>query len=527
MPVTGLSVPDTPLTIRDRSQLIGGPAAQGRLGDVLLSNDKIRVIIQKPTKNAGIGSFGGTIIDAYHAGGGEGDQWGELFPMVNVEWTINYYDYAVVSDGTDGSPQILRAQGIIDTYDYLDLDWIADAASAVLNQQVSFADRFDDRRDPFQVNEELRDLPAEVVTEYRLDPGKNYVQIDTTFTNPSDHPISFPVGDFLAGSGALNLLIPGIGFAPEPTQQLGNQTPAVIYTAFDDGDVSYGYFFDPENFDAKTTSLSYSGLTGVLLGEEFLKILPIGSNTVPEIHFALEPESQKTITRYFVVGDGSAGSVLDAGLQILNALTADVSGEVRDAAGNPAAGAVVAVKKPGGGTVVTYRSDAAGQFRGRLPTGEESTGQMFGEGRYEVWVEKKGFHANGTARAGNCEPAQIDLSAGAPAFVTCTLGQSGKIQIGGVVDAETGLNIPARLTIVGEDPSPETKGAGTFSDTNVFKKPFGIVDSLLINAMGGIGLSTENSFDLEPVTYLFVFSHGPEYSIVERAVTVAEGGTVA
>ncbi|MBI4125280.1 MAG: hypothetical protein HY466_05055, partial [Deltaproteobacteria bacterium] len=88
MPITALSVPDTPLTIRDRSQLIGGPAAQGRLGDVLLSNDKIRVIIQKPSKNAGIGSFGGTIIDAYHAGGGEGDQWGELFPMVNVEWTI-------------------------------------------------------------------------------------------------------------------------------------------------------------------------------------------------------------------------------------------------------------------------------------------------------------------------------------------------------------------------------------------------------------------------------------------------------
>lgn len=530
MSPTGLSAPDTPLTIRENSQLIGGPAAQGRLGDVLLSNNKIRVIIQKPSKNAGIGSFGGTIIDAYHAGGEGKDQWGELFPMVNVEWTINYYTYEVPAgmDGSNGGAQVLRAEGIIDTYDYLDLDWIADAASAVLNQQVAFADRFDDRRDPFQVNEELRDLPPEVVTEYRLDPGKNYVQIDTTFANPSDHPIAFPVGEFLVGGGALQLLIPGVGFAPEAAQQIGNPTPAVIYSGFDEGDVSYGYFYDPKDFATKTTSLSYSGLTGVLLGEEFLKILPIGTNAVPEIHFALEPESEKTIRRYFVVGDGSAGSVLDAGLKVLNVLTAEISGEVRSADGAPMEGATVAVKKRGGGTVVTYRSDTAGAFRGQLPTGEDAMGQMFSEGKYEVWVEKRGCHANGTARAGNCEPANIDLSAGAPALVICTLGDTGGVELmGGVTDAQTGLKIPARLTIVGEDPSPETKGAGTFSDTGVFTRPFGIVDSLLINAGGGIGLSTDNRFDLEPGTYLFVFSHGLEYSIAEREVTVAPGGTVA
>ncbi len=50
--------PVTPFTITDDSQLIGGPVAQGRVGDVLLENDRIKVIIQKPRKNSGVNSFG-------------------------------------------------------------------------------------------------------------------------------------------------------------------------------------------------------------------------------------------------------------------------------------------------------------------------------------------------------------------------------------------------------------------------------------------------------------------------------------
>ena len=59
-----VSTPTTALTVADSSQLIGGPAAQGRVGDILLSNSKIRVLIQKASKDAGIGSFGGNNLDA-------------------------------------------------------------------------------------------------------------------------------------------------------------------------------------------------------------------------------------------------------------------------------------------------------------------------------------------------------------------------------------------------------------------------------------------------------------------------------
>ena len=51
--------------IEHRSQLIGGPAAAGAVGDCLLENDKIRVIVHgRPEHTGDSVGFGGTIIDA-------------------------------------------------------------------------------------------------------------------------------------------------------------------------------------------------------------------------------------------------------------------------------------------------------------------------------------------------------------------------------------------------------------------------------------------------------------------------------
>ncbi|MDO8526494.1 MAG: CehA/McbA family metallohydrolase [Deltaproteobacteria bacterium] len=539
-----VATPQTALTVKEDSELIGGPGAQGTKGDVILSNDKIRVLLQKPAKNSGLNVFGGNIIDAdrVRAPGEAGnDHFYALFPLVNIEWTINNFDYIVIADGKDGEAQILRASGMIDVYDYLDLDWIADASLAIIGQQINFADRFDDRRSPFQVDDTVKDMYPQVTTDFRLDPHANYVQIDTTFSNPSSHPISMPVGDFLVGGGELQMLIPGLGFSPPTVSQVGQNTPAIIFSAFPGGDVSYGYFYDIGSFkkpkdkekpDAPdelytTSSLSYSGVTGVLLGEEFLKILPLGNRATPDIHFVIPPETDRVLTRYFVVGDGSAGSVLDTGLQILKVPTATLTGQVVVASGAPIYGATVAVKKLGGGTIVTYVTDVNGRFHGLLPTGKGLVGQAFGSGKYEVWVEKEGYHENGTLRAGSCTPSQIDLTQIQGTQIVCTLGETGIVQISGGVTDETGMKIPSRLTIVGTDPSPETEGAGTFSDIGVFVKPFGIVDAKLINAAGGIGLKRGNSFELEPGTYHFVFSHGPEYSIVERDVTVQASSSIS
>lgn len=525
--------PNTPFTVTDAGELIGGPLAQGRIGDVLLKNDRIRVIIQKPAKNAGVNSFGGNIIDADLVGGA-GDHFGSLFPLVNAEWTVNYYNYEVVADGSDGGPKVLRAYGRIDVYDYLNLSFIADVAESMVGQQVTWSRRFDDRGDPFDIYSDLKGADQEIVTEYSLAPGASHVKIDTTFRNGGGEDTIMPVGDFLNGSGALQFLIPGMGFSPALMNQVAGDTPGIIYSGLPGTRVSYGYFYDTQSFvdpdsgdRLKTGSLSFSGVTGVILGEEFMKLLAAGNGGQPDINFTIPAGGERTITRYFVVGDGSAASVFEEALRIFGVGTRKLNGTVVDGAGQPVAGATVAVKKKNGGTVVAYTTDTSGVFSGELPYGNDMVSQMFGGGIYDVAVDKKGYHLNGTGTAGSCEPAAVDLTTQAGVAVACTVGEKGTVTIaGGVADADTGLTMPARLTIVGEDPSPEGTSAGTFKDILVNKYPFGIVDVKYLAIDGTIGFSGSSSFELEPGTYLFVFSRGTEYTTDEHLVTVSAGGSV-
>lgn len=527
--------PDTPFTIKDSSKLIGGPLAQGKIGDVLLENDRIRVIIQKPSKNAGLFSFGGIIIDAdrVRPQGDQGnDQFGSIFPFVNVEWTVNYTNYEVTSTGEQDGVKMLRATGTIDAWDYIDLDFVGEVAEGAIGQALTFSRRFDDRGNPFEIYDDLRGVNTEVVTEYRLEDGKNYVRIDTTFKNNGGTEVLMPVGDIVNGSGELNFLIPGLGFSPDLMAQAGGDTTAVIYSGFEGVDVSYGYFYDLSQFedaDGKrltSGSLSYSGVTFVVLGEGILKILPLGSGGTPQINFSIPANGERTITRYFVVGDGSASSILETGMQALNVEAGELRGRVIAAGGVSVSGATVAVQKKGGGTVVTLKTDAAGNFSGRLPAGSDPFSKALGSGQYRILVSKPGYHENGTTKAGTCDPEDVTLTSGAVAEVRCVLGEAGSVRLAGpVIDGGTGQPIAARLTIVGEDPSPEGSAAGNFEDIGAFNRPFGIIDNLYINARGTIGTTSGTSFDLEPGSYKFVFSHGMEYSSVEKDIVVETGKT--
>lgn len=527
--------PETPFTIKDSSQLIGGPLAQGRVGDVLLQNDLIRVIVQKPSKNAGLFSFGGIIIDAdrIRSSGEKGnDQFGSIFPFVNVEWTVNYYDYEVTKEGEDGT-KILKAYGIIDAWDYIDLDFVGEVAEGAIDQAITFSRRFDDRGNPFEIYEDLKGVDTQVVTEYRLDDGKNYVRIDTTFRNMGDEPVSMPIGDIVNGSGELHFLIPGLGFSPDLMAQAGGDTTAIIYAGFDGIDVSYGYFYDLSQFTDEdgnrltSGSLSYSGVTFVILGEGVLKILPLGSGGTPQINFSISANGEKTITRYFVVGDGTASSVLEGGMEAMGVAGAAISGKVTTAGGNAVSGAMIALQKGSGGTVVTFKTDAAGNFSGKIPAGSDPFSQAVGNGEYRVLVDKPGYHENGSAIAGNCDPQDISAKAGSNISVNCTLGEAGSIRLAGaVVDGTSGGPIAARLTIVGEDPSPEGTTSGYFGDIQAFNRPFGIRDNLYITAKGTFGTTGNTSILLEPGAYKFVFSHGYEYSVEERDVLVEADKTL-
>lgn len=542
---------DTPYTMRTAAELIGGPQAEGRVGDVLLTNDVIRVVIRAPGKYPGVGSFGGNIIDAdrVRVQGGR-DQFGVMLPVVNMEWTLNgteilafqAFDLTRFLDGEiapltarlpDGTPPVIVVRQVIDTYEYLDLDFLEQAAKVIAGQEVSYDSRFDDITAPF-ASFDLRSLRTTVYTEYRLAPGSRHVTIRTTFFNDGEKPVKLPVGDFVNGSGALQLLIPGQGFSPAIGDQALAATPAVIFAGQPGVDVSYGYFYDPREFvDGKgnpqaAASVTFSGVTGVLLGESFSKIFPLGSKQRAQINFTVPANSSRTITRYFVVGDGSAGSVWDEGLRALEIPAQAVSGRVVDARGVGVAEAVVAVQNGDGKTVVTWRTDTQGRFSGYLASGDDPVTALFGRGDYTFLVDKTGYRQKGIDQAGTCTPSSVNMDAADTGIdVTCVLGDVGVVQFAGPMrDAATNAPLVTRLTILGADPSPDRGVPGVFRDTVVNERPYGVVQLHYLNARGGIDVGDGRSLTLEPGDYLFAWSRGMEYELRVEPVHVPTYGVL-
>lgn len=551
-PLTLTISTDTPYTIQNESELIGGPQADGRIGDLLISNGVIRVIIQQQGKYPGISSFGGNIIDADFVRPDVigADQFGYMWPLVNVEWTVDGVEFMAFEEFTldaflagevkpltqrlpDDQTPVIVVRGIINVYDYLDLDILEPVANAVTGQAISFDQRFDDMFAPFQ-SFDLRDIRTEVYTEYRLPTGKPYVEITSTFFNDGDADVKIPLGDFLNGSGSLQLLIPGQGFSPALADQLLGDTPAVIYAGQSDSKLSYGYFY---RFDALVDaesglrrpggSVSYSGVTGVIPGESFPKIFPLGKNQSPSIAMTVPAQGRRVLTRYFVIGDGSAASVLDAGLSALEIPKRSVSGWMVDEQGKEVAGATVAVLGDNGKTIVTMRSDGRGRFSGYLSDGSTDFARAFGSGVYTLEVELLGVHRKGGAQAGKCTPGQIDVRKSAADQIVCMLGDGGLLEFSGpMTDAKTKAPIPVRLTVIGIDPSPDRVQPGRFTDTVVNAGPYGIVQLHYLNARGGIDLNERRWMRLEPGEYLLAYSRGPSYELrTERIVIKPYGAT--
>src|SRR5262245_62012842 len=216
-------------------------------------------------------------------------------------------------------PVVVRATGILDVYDYIATNIIVPFAQIIVGTTLFFSPRFDDIYNPFKNVPELRGLNPIIVTEYTLKPDANYVIVETRFQNDGDQPVKMPVGDWVNGSGTLEPFVPKKGFVRGAQIE---PLAAMIYEGMEDNvGVSYGYFYNPAQFINSdgtlqtSTGLTVSGVTPVVLGESLLKVLPInGSDGDVKVNFTIEPGS-RTITRYFVVGNGDVASVMAGGFQ--------------------------------------------------------------------------------------------------------------------------------------------------------------------------------------------------------------------
>jgi hypothetical protein len=254
------------------------------------------------------------------------------------------------------------------------------------------------------------------------------------------------------------------------------------------------------------------------------------------------------------VGNGDVGSVMSSGLQALGVPTYRLAGQVKDSGGQPVANArVIAidtqVKKP----IAMFYSDASGNFSGDVSTGGDNKAKMFGSGQYQIEVYKEGYVDPSTtwpsgdaspqaSLAGKNKAGQCNLSGGNE-NIQCTLGQAGFVSV--TAQDENGHTIPARIAVVGFDPSPfhalpkVDDPKFTFDDHSILadiefqSQQYGYIDSFFMDQNGQITNKgharyvSDNIFRLEPGDYEIFVMRGPEYSMFSQRITVANGNTAA
>ncbi len=197
--------------ITSNTQLVGGPAARGEIGDYLMENDKIRVVIQDKTYNRGSGLFGGSLIDADLKRSGDGssalggngrDSFGELFPAFFLE-VVEPEEIEVVSDGSDGGASIVEVRGRGGEFVSL---------LRVVNQVMvnSYAADANVRRG-LAGRPPLLDQEPQVrfTIRYILDPGARHVRIESSIENTSFKRLEFPN---TAITALLSSFLPGLSF---------------------------------------------------------------------------------------------------------------------------------------------------------------------------------------------------------------------------------------------------------------------------------------------------------------------------
>ncbi len=488
------------------ADLLSGPLARGTVGDYVLENEHLRVIIQKAGRQwLSIGTFGGNIIDVSRkdaTGAMLPDHLEEFVIGLNIENTPNYTDVRIENDGSDGEAAVICASGPDDLLE------LANASSAIRDFGARLPSSADDR-----------DLPVEIETCYTVEPGVRYVTLHTTFSNQGTEDIPIYLTEYMNGSGQVGFFQPYAGFGeplftpscPEETYVpcsavtggMCDQCNVAAYAGVDGGaGVSYGLIHGEQG----SSSFSTVGINIVVYGDAALSLI---LGIVPP-NYLLPAQGELVLDRYFAVGDGTVSSIVDIRNGIFGVDAVEVSGTV-SSAGQPLDGAQVAVyqrlageQNPMTRFMVNHSTtDASGAYSLKLPPGD-----------YEIRANMEGY------RFPEGDPGSLTVAA-EPVTWDFEMPQSGYIEVT-VID-ETGPG-PAKIQLVGFDPSPPLTNivsgneAGVFGDYKADALPFGIAQAAFIDRNGA-----SERITVEPGDYQVVVSRGPRYSVYRESVTIVPG----
>ncbi len=210
--------------LASKAEGIGGQVSVGDTGDVLLQNDRVRVVIQRPGRSLAHIPYGGQLIDAdlTRPSGERGrDQFGHLGMLYAFGRVVNAEKVEVLRDGYGGGSAVVAASGP---------DWVDDYASVQMSLDAI------DLGVKLAVNPDNA-LPFRITTYYVLSPGESRVRILSAFCNTGSAPKQLAVGDILEEGGTVDFLNPtGCKKTPgnndclvDPARWFGYQGDGVAY----------------------------------------------------------------------------------------------------------------------------------------------------------------------------------------------------------------------------------------------------------------------------------------------------------
>jgi hypothetical protein len=546
--VGGCGTPDggaSAALVTNRAQLIGGDRALGDVGDYVIENDRIRLIVQKPGFSRGFGVYGGSLIDADlrrpsetgTSGEAPGnDQFGELFPAFFVQ-AVDVSTVFVSADGKDGGPARITAVG--EAGDFLEL-------AAILNRAVTGS------------NIDFQSLTSQpqlrYTITYELEPKRSYVTVRFKVANVSakvlEFPSSFavellglvnlptsgftvPIGDVALFGATSSIFLPGIGFDSRFGLQESYERkvdfpafPGLVteWIASRGAGASYGLVALPSerNFVMGKKEIYDDGKTPIT---DTSMLVPFSASSFLGVFYdsapaRLAPGEAFETGKRFIIGSGDVGSVLDSINELRGDRTGRLGGQVTDlVTGEPSVDAQVLVyqRAPDNTRRIYTQYDVRenGAFGGTLVPGSYSL-RVAGEGR------PLGPFVDFKIAAGLSTPVRTESTPPARVVVN-------------VVDAE-GHQLPAKTSAVG---TYDAEATGGITRRFLFDLQAGerfrasdMVDDDPNDAatrryIEAVTFTQQGVAELRlrPGTYEIVSSRGPEYDLASTRVTVGPSET--
>ena len=399
-------------------ELIGGPGAIGEVGDYLIGNQKIRVILQNQGWSRGFGIFGGGIIDAdivrpgtqgdFGRGNGK-DNFGEFFPALFLQAfdvasrrqrdengdLVELPAVEVINDGTNGEPALIRTRA--KAGDFITL-------ASIIGEEIT------------------KDATSVVFeTDYLIKPGARHIEITGRLTNRGSsaakldgeglagllstiggspiESLPIPLGDVLLFGAGNAPFAPGgitdpfgdgeevraagydLRFAVEDAYTLGVSLPSLPglvtdFLASSGSDVSYGFAIAESDANYPYSNRDLFAVDPKIDVNKSSLLVPFLFSAFTGAYHTTAPariEAKETFewTKYFIVGDGTVQSVLDELNKIRGVETGEFWAEVKDElTGHALHGAHIVIFDEIGMAVTSTEIRDDGRFVVRLPAGK-------------------------------------------------------------------------------------------------------------------------------------------------------------